>query len=125
KRHLKNQFNPGGGKITLISQYTSFPQAQGHNITNVFRLGNNLRPDIGFLDFFCLDWVGKLRRVIDYNLFSFGGISNKTYVRNCGDDRLLEFSFKALLYNLHVQKTQKSATKSKSKSLGCFQFEGQ
>src|SRR6185437_6106044 len=82
-------------------------------------------PDIGFLDPLDTHRVGHFGRVIDDDNLLVGSMRHEAYVRNRGDDGLIEFPFQPLLDDLHMQHAKKTTPEAESKRLGRFQLIGQ
>ncbi len=94
--------------------------AQRHDIADVFRLGDHLRTDKRFINMIDPRWIRHFRRVVHRDHLTLTGSRNKAYVWNRGDYRLVKFPFKPLLYDLHMQHAQKSATEAEAKRLRMF-----
>src|ERR1700733_12476423 len=125
KGHFEDQLYPCGGEITLADEITPLEQAKGHDIADIFRLGDDLGPDIGFFDPFDARRLRHLSGIVDDDDLSVTGMGDKTYVGDRGDDGLVELPFQPFLDDLHMQHAQKSATEAEAKRLGSLQFIGE
>src|SRR5687768_4324528 len=111
------QLNSCRCQIVLVHEDTTFPQTQGHDITYVFRFGNDLRFDEWFFYPIRFHRIRHLSWIVDDYLLTLCCISNKTYVGYYGNYSLIEFSFQSFLDDLHSEQSKKSASKNKSKCL--------
>ena len=125
QRHFKDQLHPGLGQVALVDQDTTLAQAKRHDIADILGFGDDLRLDKRFFDAFGLYRVGKLGGIVHCDLIPIRGICNKAHVGHRGDHGLVEFPLQSFLDDLHVEHTEKAATKTKTQRLGSFQFEGQ
>ena len=67
--------------------------------------------------------VGIVCRVVDFDRFSSCEGETINNARCCGNEIEIILAFESLLYNLHVQKTEESATETESESNRRFGFE--
>ncbi len=98
----------------LVGKRTSFINAEVHDITDVLRLCNDLCLNKGFINMIYPCRIGHFGRIIDPHRFAFYRSGNKTYVGYSCYHRLIKLPFQTLLYDLHMQHTQESATETKA-----------
>src|SRR5689334_4741541 len=88
---IETQFDTGSGQIMLMREHPSFFQAEVHDGTDVFRLGDDLCMDIRFFDKFEQGGIRKIIWCMDFlqpKSFSGSPVRN---VWNSSDDFLVEF----------------------------------
>ena len=67
--------------------------------------------------------VGQVARVHDLELLAFFGVGLVPHVGHRGDDGHVEFPFKALLDDFHVEHTEETAPETKPKRRGALRLE--
>src|SRR5674476_318021 len=82
KWHFKSKFNTSWSQITLVNKKSTFVDTKRHNVTDIFRLGNNLCFYKRFFNLLYPAWVGHLRRIVYGYYLSFGSVCDEAYVWN-------------------------------------------
>ena len=76
----------------------------------------------GLTDFVHAPLVGQLGGVLDHHHFAIGLDDLVDHAGRGGDEVLVKLTLQALLHDLHVQQTQKSATETKTQRLADFRL---
>ena len=86
-----------------MSNGSPFGNAKGHDIANIFRLGNDLCFNERFINMIDPGRIRHFSRIIYSYHLTLTGSCNKTYVGNRCNHRLVKFAFQSFLYDLHMQ----------------------
>ena len=120
KRKFVNKFHSLRRKIFEFDHVASPTLAQFHQRPGVIGGRQNRCSEKWLLD--VVDFISwrQLAWIVDRKCRAICFVDDVLH-RRCGSDqREIEFSFKTLANDLHVQKTEETATKSKSKSARTF-----
>ena len=117
-----NQIDTDFIKIVHVNKNTAFCLAQIHQRTYIIVWSNNRNFHIRFFYIIAILRSRKVSRVINFHNLAVSLMHLINYRRRSSYDRKVVFSFQSFLCDFHMEHTQKTASKPKPESAGCFRL---
>ena len=110
--------------VFLIDKLTTLVETELHDRTDKIGSRDDGSSDIRLLDMVDERWIGQSRWVMYLFHTTLLVIYHIGYVRNGGDDIHVELTVQTLLYNLHVEQTEESASETEAQGNRTLRREG-
>ena len=125
KRHFVGNLHPLLIEVVHVGLRPPLFDAEGDDIAEVFRRGDDIRFDIRLIRGSDFAFVGIFCRVVaDYG-FAAPQMEAIPHGRRRKDNRLVEFPFQPFLYNLQMEQPQKAAAEPMSERYRRIFFVGE
>ena len=108
------EFHTVARNVFLLDKFTALAQTKGHDVANKIGACDDGSTNIGLLDVVNLHSIGHTSRVVHLLHFHVLIVDVVAYVGHGGDDVHVELTVKAFLYDLHVEESEESATKTET-----------
>ena len=114
KRQHEVQLHTIAADILLVYQFAALVETECHNRSDKVGGRDDTGTYIGLLNMVYHRLVGQSRGVVHLLHLALLGVADVRHVGNRCDDVHIELSVQALLYNLHVEQSQETATETES-----------
>ena len=96
------QFHAVAAHILLFDEFSSFSEAEGHDVPDEVGACDDACTDVGLFDVVDFHGIWHAGRIVDFDELLVFVVDVVAHVRYRGNDIHIEFAVEAFLYDFHV-----------------------